>query len=163
MKKFNFILLSIIVALILYLFLFRPKSTIVTKTITKFKYDTVQHYINKYITLHDTVLMVDSIPAHVDTLLILKDYFSKHVINREFKDTSLLVNLTDTISQNKFFGSKFEYKLLKPQTIITNTTTTIIKDNRWNIGPYVGIGFNSSLKANLNLGISLQYRLFSIK
>jgi hypothetical protein len=64
------------------------------------------------------VIVVDSIPAIVDTLSILKDYFAKNIYNRVLMDDSLaLITLVDTVHQNQLWGSQVQYQNRQPVTI----------------------------------------------
>ena len=98
-------------------------------------YDTVWKEIpvvkNHYLIKLDTIVYEVEIPAQVDTQLILKSYFSKYVYTREWKDSLLYAVQTDTVTQNKIFPQSFSYKILRPQTIITNTIDNSITYNRY--------------------------------
>lgn len=96
----------------------------------------VPTYIPEYITKIETVEV--QIPANVDSLKIIKDYFSKY----EVKDTLLLEGLgkgyiTDVISQNKIESRsvKWDYK------IPTILDTKIVKELPKN-QVYVGLNTN---------------------
>ena len=76
---------------------------------------------------HETIVEKEVlIPAVVDTMALLKDYYSKVL----YKDTLVLpdslgtVSLLDTISQNKIFGRTFNASV-KQRTI---KETTIVKE-----------------------------------
>lgn len=96
----------------------------------------VPTYVPEYITKIETVEV--QIPANVDSLKIIKDYFSKY----EVKDTLLLEGLgkgyiTDVISQNKIESRsvKWDYK------IPTILDTKIVKELPKN-QIYVGLNTN---------------------
>ena len=96
----------------------------------------VPTYVPEYITKIETVEV--QIPANVDSLKIIKDYFSKY----EVKDTLLLEGLgkgyiTDVISQNKIESRsvKWDYK------IPTILDTKIVKELPKN-QIYVGLSTN---------------------
>lgn len=96
----------------------------------------VPTYVPEYITKIETVEV--QIPANVDSLKIIKDYFSKY----EVKDTLLLEGLgkgyiTDVISQNKIESRsvKWDYK------IPTILDTKIVKELPKN-QVYVGLNTN---------------------
>lgn len=127
---------------------FRPCPTITHDTITL--YDTTTHIIindvHHYHSKIDTIIYRDTIFKDVDTAAILKDYYALHVYDRnwlgmEGKDSLLTVSLKDTITENKSIGNIFKYKILRPQSIINNTT-----DNT--------ITYNSYLYAGLTIPIS---------
>jgi hypothetical protein len=123
------------------------KPIIVTDTVTI--YDTILHHIVDtfpyYIQGKDS-LIYDTIPRVVDTAFILKNHFAIHKYEREWKDSLLQVTLTDYISENKPVHNNFNYKILRPQTIV-NTTV----DNSTTFNSYVYFGASLPLfpyKAN---------------
>ncbi len=94
------------------------------------------------------------IPADIDTLSILKDYYSTRV----YKDTLNLVSVdleslgyvavTDTISENKIIGRYFYANIL--ERVITETTIVkeLPKTELW-------IGLTSSTNMNIGTSFSL--------
>lgn len=123
---------------------------------TVYKYDTITKFINndiyQYKETIDTIYYPDSIPSDIDTLAILKDYYSKNKITREWSDTNLYVKLVDEISQNKIVNSNWlEYKILKPQTIVTNTEVV------HKYSSYLNINYSSSIQDLSYSTISLVY------
>ena len=114
---------------------------------TAFIYDTVYKEIPNdiyhYSQVIDTVYSIEyvEIPQDVDTLAILKDYYSTYDYYRTWEDTTISVNFTDRISQNKIVESTLlNYKLLQPQTTISQVTNV----NKY--AHYLGIGLNTDLK-----------------
>ena len=93
---------------------------------TIYKVDTIEHHITShypyYIIKTDTVILRDTIPAIVDTAAILQLYYAFHTYTRAWEDSLLSVSLTDVVSENKVFDSDFNYRILRPQEIINNTT-----------------------------------------
>ena len=121
-------------------------------------YDTIV-YINGKDIYHN-IKIYDTIPVNVDTISILKDYFTKNVYidTLRFKDSIGYVSITDTIFKNTIANRTFkEYIDIK---VITNTT--IVKDlpkGQVYLGGTVGIE-----KPNLLLiGPSLLYKTKSDK
>jgi len=101
--------------------------------IIKHEIDTVDIVKTKVVTkkgddiYHETIVEKEVlIPAVIDTLALLKDYYSKVL----YKDTLVLpdslgiVSLSDTISQNKIFGRTFNASV-KQRTI---KETLIVKE-----------------------------------
>jgi hypothetical protein len=76
---------------------------------------------------HETERVV-YIPAGVDTAdpairqKIVMEYFSKYDYLDSIVDSNISAKYSGTIWKNSMFNPKFEYKILRPQTIITNTT-----------------------------------------
>jgi hypothetical protein len=102
----------------------------------------VPTYVPEYITKIETVEV--EIPANVDSLQIIKDYFSKY----EVKDTLLLEGLgkgyiTDIISQNKIESRniKWDYKI--PTVLDTKIVKELPKNQL-----YLGLNTNFD-KANV--------------
>ena len=89
--------------------------------------DTIPFYIQKT----DTIIYTETIIQPVDTAEILKDYFALHVYNRHWEDSLLSVNLRDTITENRFLGNKFQYQILRPQTINNYTQDNSITYNKY--------------------------------
>ena len=93
---------------------------------TIYKIDTIEHHIISeypyYISETDTIIIRDTIPAIVDTAAILQLYYAFHVYERSWQDSSLKVTIRDVVSENKYFDSDFDYKILRAQEIINNTT-----------------------------------------
>ena len=95
--------------------------------------DTIPFYIQKT----DTIIYTETIIQPVDTAMILRDYFALHVYDREWygldsltNDSLLYVNIHDTITRNKSIGNKFEYRILRPQTINNYTQDNSITYNK---------------------------------
>lgn len=101
--------------------------TTVTDTITIV--DTVTHTIIKdsisYVEKIDTLYWPgDTVFKDVDTAAILVDYYARYGYDRVYADSLISVDFYDIVSENKIVASTFlNYKILRPQTIITNTTT----------------------------------------
>ena len=74
--------------------------------------------VNKYNTQQATQWVKDTIripiPADVDTMAILRDYYTKKVSVQEYRDSSLYAKINDTIFMNGIASRSFEYKILRP-------------------------------------------------
>lgn len=115
------------------------------ETETVIEYDTVHiertEYVPKY---YETIVTVtDTVPASVDTLSILKDYYTKI----SYQDTIALdtlgyIVLNDTITQNRIYSRAIDPSIQIP--IITNTIkeTIYINNRELYAGPVVN--FNSN-------------------
>ena len=129
----------------------------------KYAIDTVEVVKTKVVTkkgddiYHETIVEKEVIiPAIIDTLALLKDYYSKVL----YKDTLVLpdslgtVDVTDTISQNKIFGRTFnaniKQRIIKETTIVKELPKTQV---------YYGItgGFNKvDVVSNLGAGVLIK-------
>jgi len=131
--------------------------------IIKHDIDTVDIVKTKIVTkkgediYHETIVEKEVIiPAIIDTLALLKDYYSKVL----YKDVLVLpdslgtVDVTDTISQNKIFGRTFnaniKQRIIKETTIVKELPKTQV---------YYGItgGFNKvDVVSNLGAGVLIK-------
>jgi hypothetical protein len=80
----------------------------------------------------------------VDSAQVIKDYYTKIYKERKWEDSLIVIILKDTLFKNKIFNDKIEYKILRPQTIITNTTNI----NNYNTSIYAGVDFALSKITN---------------
>ena len=129
----------------------------------KYAIDTIEVVKTKVVTkkgddiYHETIIEKEVIiPAIIDTLALLKDYYSKVL----YKDVLVLpdslgtVDVTDTISQNKIFGRTFnaniKQRIIKETTIVKELPKTQV---------YYGItgGFNKvDVVSNLGAGVLIK-------
>ena len=111
-------------------------------------YDTFDHHIIDtfpfYIIKKDSIkyrdpVWMDSViqASKIDTTEInkfLRDYFAEHFYNRKWNDTLISINMGDIVTENQIVKSDITYKLLKPISIIDNTSTVI------NYSKYIYLG-----------------------
>lgn len=103
----------------------RVKCPTITTNI-KYIHDTITretpNYYPYYIQGKDSIIYQEKlIPAKVDTIAILHDYYAKHIYNRQWKDSLLDVQVQDQVTKNEISNLNFKYKILRAQTIINNT------------------------------------------
>lgn len=181
-KKFNLYIVICIILFVVGIFLGNKltKPEEIHTTTTEYICDTVIKEIKIPLIIQGEIIY-QYIPSEVDTNQILKDFFAKYSYKRVWEDSTLYVELLDTVSQNKFGVSRFNYKILKPQTIITNNTTTYVNKGS---GIYAGIGisFNSSINLSLDyvtkknfiyevgytpkenaFNVGIKYKIFNLK
>jgi hypothetical protein len=150
-SKFYLILIGILVVIIVLMRMFQPKPVDLTEYIKigskeyillSQNIDTV--FVDKVVEIPVYVPVPGKpipqpLPPVVDTLSILKDYYSKYVYDDKIKIDSVgYAYIKDTVTQNKITSrtAKFVYKI----PIITNTT--IVKDlpkNQIYIGGGLGL------------------------
>jgi len=98
------------------------EPTIITETITKWdtlKIDSLV-YVPKWRTKIKTVH--DTIPANIDTLSILKDYYAQYFYTDTLSLDSLgSIVINDTISKNSILFRKIQPNIFIPITTVTNT------------------------------------------
>tara|TARA_R110000787_G_scaffold28342_1_gene77505 strand:+ start:443 stop:1033 length:591 start_codon:yes stop_codon:yes gene_type:complete len=99
-----------------------PEPTITAEV--KVKWDTLKIdslvYIPQWRTKIETIH--DTIPADIDTLDILKDYYAKYFYTDTLDLDSLgNIVISDTISQNSIVFREIQPNVLIPTTTITNT------------------------------------------
>jgi hypothetical protein len=182
------IAIAVLIAIILLEY-FNPGGKMPGRTIRieGKKYEVIKHEIDtvdivktKVVTkkgediYHETIVEKEVlIPAVVDTMALLKDYYSKVL----YKDTLILpdslgtVSLSDTISQNKIFGRTFNSSV-KQRTI---KETLIVKElpktqvyygltggfNKADVVSNVGAGLLIKTKKDkiYNLGVGVSNRV----
>ena len=126
---------------------------IITETITKWdtlKIDSLV-YVPKWRTKIETIH--DTIPADIDTLSILKDYYAKYFYTDTLSLDSLgSIVINDTISRNSILFREIQPNIFIPTTTVTNT---IFVNNR---EFYVGFGLKGRTDQINYLGGELLYR-----
>ena len=108
-------------------------------TITKveIRYDTVQTVVEKYIPKwRDRIITkTDTIPSIIDTLAILKDYYTKYIYTDTLKiDTIGYAIINDTITRNTIYSRKVTTNLLIPTITRTNTIYINAHELYWGLG-----------------------------
>jgi hypothetical protein len=130
----------------------QAKKEIVYETNTVFKYDTITKVIKEpYAVVKDFYVYVE-LPGKIDTVTVIKEYFSKHYVERQFKDSNIIVTVKDTLYKNDIESGKMEYKWLQPTSVITNTTNV---NNYYN---YVSLGVSTNDVMNIQ-SVSLDLSL----
>jgi len=129
------------------------EPTIITETVTKWntlKIDSLV-YIPKWRTKITTVH--DTIPADIDTLSILKDYYAKYFYTDTLSLDSLgNIVINDTISRNSILFREIQPNVLIPTTTVTNTV--YINNREF----YVGVGLKGRTDQINYLGGELLYK-----
>lgn len=133
MKQQSIITAFIIIAIMLYAYgiyriikLHSAQKPETTTTVVHHIYDTTaRRIIVPYPVLQkshrDSFIVTPAGP--VDTASIIKSYFTTHNYEWNFRDTALDATIHDSIGFNRLLARKLTYKLIKPTTVITNTTT----------------------------------------
>ena len=125
----------------------------VTQTVTKWdtlKIDSLV-YIPKWRTRIETIH--DTIPANIDTLSILKDYYAKYFYTDTLSLDSLgSIVINDTVSRNSIIFREIQPNVLIPTTTVTNTV--FINKREF----YVGFGLKGRTDQINYLGGELLYR-----
>lgn len=132
---------------------------ITVSTDTILVYDTVVHEIpvTQYVQKIDTVKIPE---IKWDTIVIEKvvqDYYNTYRYDRSWSDSTVFVEFSDFISRNRIESSTLlSYKLLKPQTVITNTTTVN------NYSSYLSVGSQLSYdKRYFNVNLTYTSKKFN--
>lgn len=88
---------------------------------------------------------IDTITTPIDTIAILKDYYSQYVYSDTVQvDSFGYIVINDTISKNKIYSRQTEQNLLIPITTITNT----IYENKREF--YIGLDAGVTTKGEVN-------------
>lgn len=106
-----------------------PEEVISTKTVKVLIHDTITHRVISKYKVVDSIFV--EVPVLVDSALVVKRYFAKYYYKDIIKDSNLVININDTISQNKLIFRKLTYKLLKPTVINYNTNTTLLQRKKY--------------------------------
>jgi len=109
----------------------------ITITKVEVKYDTIIKYTPKYIPKwkEKIITRTDTVPSLVDTLAILKDYYTKYVYNDTIHiDTMGYAVINDTITRNTIFSRSVATNFLIPITTVTNTVYTNQREFYWGLG-----------------------------
>lgn len=117
-------------------------------------YDTVTHLIRDtvpyYIVRRDSVIKWREVPAIIDTMAILTDYYALHYFTREWQDSLLYAKSEDVISENQFIDNYFTYQIKRPQAIINN-------DYSVNYSKYLYLGMSATFPELKYADLSLSY------
>jgi hypothetical protein len=122
----------------------QPKHT-TTKTVT-YEYDTTTHsgvvspkqpksealYLPSK-TIHDTLFV--ALP--VDSMQVVLAYYTARYYERQYLDSNIAITFYDSVYKNTLTHSSFDYRLLRPTAIITQTE---IKQAEARNRLYVGLG-----------------------
>ena len=100
------IVIVVLLFISVYLFFFNPKKEVEFKTIT----NTIMVTDSTYNQIIDTLEIVD-IPANIDTLKVINDYYSKFNYKRSFEDKYINIRLNDTVFNNQIFTGNLEYTI----------------------------------------------------
>ena len=127
------------------------EGTVITKIVTKWDTISVDSlvYVPKYVTKTEH----DTIPADIDTLSILKDYYTKYFYSDIIDLDSLgTITIDDTISKNSIVWRKVKPSLYIPTTTITRDS--LISKNEF----YYGFGLAGNREQFNYIGGELLYR-----
>ena len=114
-----------------------PTTKPITTSEVEIKWDTLKIDSLVYIpqwkikieTIHDTI------PAGVDTLYILKDYYTKYFYTDTLDLDSLgNIIIKDTISRNSIIFREIQPNVLIPTTTVTNTVYINNREFYWGLG-----------------------------
>ena len=128
---------------------------VVTTTKVETKLDTIYLSKTKYIPQKKTIVdtIYQEIPAEVDTLTILKDYFSKVVYRDTINiDTFGTLVIEDTISRNLIISRELFSNIVLPTTTVTKTTL----ENKRIL--YAGASLSGNREVINQLGVGLMLK-----
>ena len=134
----------------------------VTTVKTEQNFDSVPYAVDRPF----EVLKHDSYPIYspitIDTLAIVNRWLTGYVYIDSIRTKDLFLQITDSIEQNSIKHRQFVYKILRPDSIITITKTSTIKQpiaNAFFVG--VGLGANRfspsllyNIKNTFQIGVS---------
>ena len=129
------------------------EPTTITKIVVR--YDTIQTFITEYTPKWRDRIVVeyDTFTPLIDTVAILKDYYSKYVYNDTILiDTIGYAVINDTITRNTISSRNVSSNFIIPSKTLTNTI--YINDREWYWG--LGLAGKSSQLNYLGGGIMLK-------
>lgn len=145
---------------------YQNKATETTTTSIEQKFDSTPVFVDRPI----VILRVDSYPVSaslnnpivIDTLAIVNRWLTGYVYTDSLRTKDLFLQITDSIEQNSIKHRQLVYKILRPDSIITITKTSTIKQpiaNAFFVG--VGLGANRfspgiiyNIKNTFQIGVS---------
>lgn len=127
LKPYITYLLLLAIILLLILNMCRKSTEPITVNVNKEVknyYDSTTKTIAPVIMPTMTSYCLVPVPIDVDTAQILKNYFAIHTYTQSIEDTMIKAVITDTISQNRITGRRFDYRLVKPIRTVESYTFT---------------------------------------
>lgn len=126
MKQFfQIVLLVICVATVWYIFDKKHASTtIINRIDTVFIKKTDTIYKTAYIPKYNEITIRDTVEINVyDTVFIVQDYKEIRVYQDTIRDSSFIVFVIDTITQNKIISRSYSGQVFSNETIISKELT----------------------------------------
>jgi hypothetical protein len=145
----NWGLIAIILLLVLFLFQSRTGHQLERRadSLAVYSYThTFNHYDTTVRHLHlfaprpsDSTVAI--IPAAVDTMEILRRYFTAYFYQHSFADSNISATISDSLKENKIVYRAFSYKLLRPVAItqVRQEISPYRPGNRLFIGVFGGV------------------------
>ena len=130
----------------------KGQSEVTTVTKIETKLDTVTIEKVKYVPTRETIVktIYDTVPQKVDTVEILKDYFSKVVYRDTINiDTFGNIVIEDTVSRNQIISRALFSNIVLPTTTITTET---VKNKR---SLYAGANLSANREVVNQIGVGL--------
>ena len=110
------------------------------QTETVYVYDTVMITKTDYVPVPETIIKNIYIPANIDTAKIIETYFSTlHYSDTLIDDTTALIIVKDSISENRLFSRSWEFQNRQPVQIIT-TVNQVNSKLRIGVGACISAG-----------------------
>ena len=112
-------------------------------------YDTIEHVITRYkqdirvVEVHDTITVID-------TVEVIRDYFTAYETSRIFEDDSLRITVIDTVYKNRIANGSVKYQIKFP---VEHNTVVERK---------IGIGVSAFIGKNTGIAPMLYYENYSI-
>jgi hypothetical protein len=121
--------------------------------------------------VHHTYYKTDSIfiavPAAVDTEDVIRKYFTTNVYTDTLTDSLIQAFITDTIEKNMLKARRFQYKILRPQTVVHNLILEESTRNKIFVGafadyspPYLSAGISAAVLNKREQLLLLEYNPF---
>lgn len=89
---------------------------------------------------YESIFVATNFP--IDTVEIIRRYLTAYFFADTFRNSDLAVIIKDTLFNNRISNRELTYKLLRPDSIITNTITIEKQVFKSSLFTGIGIGFN---------------------
>lgn len=138
MQKLSSLAIVVLCLLLLYVTQCKKSSPVVeTIVTTEVKWDTVSTTSEVFVpkVVERVVIDIDTFSSPIDTMSILKDYYSKNYFRDTIKlDTLGIVIIHDTITENNIYSRVINSRVNIPTKTTTITNYVNTRELYWGIG-----------------------------
>ncbi|SDC52354.1 hypothetical protein [Williamwhitmania taraxaci] len=126
-----------------------PYPVTVTKTVT-LPGDSIPYPVAVAVPIPRDSVVIDTLWRDVDTVAILRRFFTQYTYNDTIRDSSFVAILREVVAQNQIVERQLSVQNLR-STAVTYTTTVETPPPRWYVGGFASYGDQPSA------GITLLY------
>ena len=125
-----------------------------SNTITRIIHDTAWYQLKEKQTPKPTDSLPGIVPVLIDTAAILESYYKRYAYRDTLSDSSIVIAIADTVSENRITSRQFSYRIKRPEII-----QEIRKENPRRNFLYAGAAL--SVNRNLISGFSSEVLLIA--